>query len=117
MRNDNEIDLGSVKINRNIILEIIARAVGEDEGIRLAEPGFLFRFFCRVKNRPAYRIEVEVDKKKDMRINIDVVISYGIDILKVADTLRERINAILEKMIHRMAGYINVRVVGIKKEL
>ncbi len=113
MRNGNEIDFGAVKINRNIILEIIAKAVGKTEGIRLADPGFLFCFFCRIRNRPVYRIKI--DNKKDMCIDVDVVVSYGIDILKSADNLRDKINAILEKMIHRKPGHINVCVVGIEK--
>lgn len=60
-------------------------------------------------------IETEVGKKQ-VAVDMDVVIEYGRDIPKIADRIKEVIHDEVEKMTHLDVIEVNINVVDIKSE-
>jgi uncharacterized alkaline shock family protein YloU len=100
---------GEVRLDETVVARIAAMAVKNVEGLHSLGKSRLLRF----GDDSTRGVDVEVGKKQ-VALDLEVVIEYGHDIKKVARTVRQTIADAMEKMAGREVAEINIHVVDIK---
>lgn len=100
---------GSLTLNEDVVATIAGMAARQIDGIVSLGKSRLIPF----GDDPRRGIEAQVGNKQ-AAFDIDVVISYGIDIRKVAAELRHAIAEGVSKMAGREVVEVNINVVDIK---
>ncbi|MBW2731266.1 MAG: Asp23/Gls24 family envelope stress response protein [Deltaproteobacteria bacterium] len=100
---------GKITLNEEVVATIAGMAARQIDGISSLGKSRLIPF----GDDPRRGIEAQVGNKQ-AAFDIDVVISYGIDIRKVAAELRTAIADGVNKMAGREVVEVNINVVDIK---
>ena len=100
-----------------MIQKIVGTAVEQIDGLLTVDGGFFSNIAEKLVNTDNVTagIETEVGKKQ-VAVDMDVVIEYGRDIPKIADRIKEVIHDEVEKMTHLDVIEVNINVVDIKSE-
>lgn len=107
-------DLGLVKIKNEVISAIAALATKEVKGV--AEIGgnvtdIVYRFFK--PDSTGQGVKVDIDESK-LKLNIPIIVEYGVDVSQVAMLVQESVRAAVEKMTGLTPVEINVNIQGVK---
>jgi len=106
---------GDVTYDDKVIQKIIGVAIEQIDGLLTVDGGF----FSNAKEKLVSTddvtagIETEVGKKQ-VAVDMDVVIEYGRDITDVAEKIRKVIRAEVAKMTHLDVIEVNIHVVDVK---
>ena len=118
MKEIQKVDLGSVQIHKNVIADIVANAVADLEGLRLAA-GDLWgnvQSLAGVKKHPA--ISVFIDPNNQVTIDVRVTIQYGLSIPDLAaraqDLIREAIDQATDINLVDLKD-VNINIRGIER--
>lgn len=108
---------GELTYDDKVIQKIVGTAVEQIDGLLTVDGGFFFNIAEKLVNTDNVTagIETEVGKKQ-VAVDMDVVIEYGRDIPKIADRIKEVIHDEVEKMTHLDVIEVNINVVDIKSE-
>ncbi|MGL9749158.1 Asp23/Gls24 family envelope stress response protein [Enterococcus sp. DIV0170] len=108
---------GELTYDDKVIQKIVGTAIEQIDGLLTVDGGFFSNIAEKLVNTDNVTtgIETEVGKKQ-VAVDMDVVIEYGIDIPKIADRIKEVIHDEVEKMTHLDVIEVNINVVDIKSE-
>ncbi|MFQ9626414.1 MAG: Asp23/Gls24 family envelope stress response protein [Enterococcus avium] len=108
---------GELTYDDKVIQKIVGTAVEQIDGLLTVDGGFFSNIAEKLVNTDNVTagIETEVGKKQ-VAVDMDVVIEYGRDIPKIADRIKEVIHDEVEKMTHLDVIEVNINVVDIKSE-
>ena len=115
MRPLNNLDLGSIKIHKQAIAEIVVSAIKDLDGVALSENALLNKALQWFDQKMYPGINVDIDENHDVAIEVRVVVSYGMNIPSTAVNIQDTVKAAIEKMMDINLKDINVSVVGIKE--
>lgn len=112
--NDSEVK-GDLVYDDKVIQKIIGIAIDQIDGLLTIDGGFFSNAKEKLVNTDDVTagIETEVGKKQ-VAVDMDVVIEYGKDITDVADEIRRVIRDEVTKMTHLEVIEVNIHVVDIK---
>lgn len=114
-REDEQTDLGIIKIKDDAISSVALIAASEVEGVKTIGKDFKSRFFCLFgKERPA-AIKVNIDKNQEVEIKIPIIVKYGFNIPDVANRVQENVRNALERMTNLSLKSIDIVVQEIEK--
>lgn len=110
-----KIDLGAVRIHKNVIASIASIAALEIEGVK--QVGKIVSFDVRhlLGLNSSKAIKVEFGKNDDIELEIPIVIKYGCNIPEIAERLQENIRQAVEKMVDRIPRNISINIQGVEK--
>ncbi|RKY31877.1 MAG: Asp23/Gls24 family envelope stress response protein [Candidatus Omnitrophota bacterium] len=116
LKNDNQTDLGAIKIHKNVIASIASLAATEIEGVKCIGTNLRSGIMDLFGKKSSSAINVEIDNNDEVSIEIPLIIKFGHNIPEVANNVQENIYRALEKMTNLTIKSINVKVQGIEKE-
>lgn len=108
---------GELTFDDKVIQKIIGIAVEKIDGLLTVDGGFFSNFAGKLINTddPTTGIETEVGKKQ-VAVDMDVVVEYGRDIPKIADTIRQVIHEQVAKLTHLDVIEVNINVADVKSQ-
>lgn len=108
---------GELTFDDKVIQKIIGIAVEKIDGLLTVDGGFFSNFAGKLVNTddPTTGIETEVGKKQ-VAVDMDVVVEYGRDIPKIADTIRQVIHEQVAKLTHLDVIEVNINIADVKSQ-
>lgn len=85
---NSKIDLGAVKIQKNVIASIASISASEIEGVKQigAQPNFSITGLLSLKTSKAIR--VEFGKNDEIKLEIPLIVKYGYNIHEIAEAVQ-----------------------------
>ena len=109
------IDLGTVKIHRKAIADIVYSALSEIKGIKLISKNFLYDLYELVGINDYPGISVNVDKNNQVTIDVKICVDYGKNVPDMATLAQEAIRSAVERTVDIDLKVINVNIHGIER--
>jgi len=115
MRNTEKVDLGSVKIHKQVIAEIVENALKELPGVDLVTKDLAGSITELFGIKRSAGIAIQVDKNSQVTIEVKVSIRHGMNIQDIARQIQGVIREAIEKTVDIDLRDINVNIQGIER--
>lgn len=109
--------LGDIRINHSVVASIVRLAALEVAGVAAVGGGFvdgIAEIFSKKGDERGVR--VEEDEAGDYRIEIRVVLRFGVELAAVASEMQQRIAKQVEKMTSKSVARVNVIIDGVRTD-
>ena len=109
--------LGDIRINHSVVASIVRLAALEVAGVAAVGGGFvdgIAEIFSKKGDERGVR--VEEDEVGDYRIEIRVILRFGVELAAVASEVQQRIADQVEKMTSKSVSRVNVVIDGVRTE-
>ena len=109
-------DYGTVKIHRNVIVQIARVAAVETEGVsRISQDIFSRLLDLATKGKISrHPVKIEFRENNEVVISIGIVVNYGVNIPEVAASVQEKIKKSVEKMTGLYLTDVHIKVKGVE---
>src|SRR3989338_5600658 len=115
MEKTSKLEVGAVKIHKDVIASIAGIAASEIEGVEQIGKRKNFSIMELLGLKSLSRgIRVEFGKNDEIFLEVPLTIKYGYNISEVAESAREGIRQALEKMIDKTPRDIRISVQAIE---
>lgn len=107
--------LGDIRINHSVVANIVRLATLEVTGVAAVGGGFvdgIAEIFSKKGDERGVR--VEEDEAGDYKIEIRVVMRFGVELASVATQIQQRIAEQVEKMTSKSVSRVNVIIDGVR---
>ncbi|MBT63849.1 MAG: Asp23/Gls24 family envelope stress response protein [Puniceicoccaceae bacterium] len=107
--------LGDIRINHSVVASIVRLAALEVGGVAAVGGGFvdgIAEIFSKKGDERGVR--VEEDEVGDYRIEIRVILRFGVELAAVATEMQQRIAEQVEKMTSKNVARVNVIIDGVR---
>jgi uncharacterized alkaline shock family protein YloU len=109
--------LGDIRINHSVVASIVRLAALEVTGVAAVGGGFvdgIAEIFSKKGGESGVR--VEEDEVGDYRIEIRVILRFGVELAAVAGEMQQRIAGQVEKMTSKNVARVNVIIDGVRTD-
>ncbi len=109
--------LGDIRINHSVVASIVRLAALEVSGVAAVGGGFvdgIAEIFSKKGDERGVR--VEEDEVGDYRIEIRVILRFGVELAAVATEIQQRIAEQVEKMTSKSVSRVNVIIDGVRTD-
>lgn len=109
--------LGDIRINHSVVASIVRLAALEVSGVAAVGGGFvdgIAEIFSKKGDERGVR--VEEDEVGDYRIEIRLVLRFGVELAAAASQVQQRIAEQVEKMTSKSVARVNVIIDGVRTE-
>ena len=109
--------LGEIRINHSVVASIVRLAALEVSGVAAVGGGFvdgIAEIFSKKCDERGVR--VEEDEVGDYRIEIRVILRFGVELATVATEIQQRIAEQVEKMTSKSVARVNVIIDGVRTD-
>lgn len=109
--------LGDIRINHSVVASIVRLAALEVGGVAAVGGGFvdgIAEIFSKKGDERGVR--VEEDEAGDYRIEIRVILRFGVELAAVATEIQQRIASQVEKMTSKGVARVNVIIDGVRTD-
>jgi uncharacterized alkaline shock family protein YloU len=109
--------LGEIRINHSVVASIVRLAALEVSGVAAVGGGFvdgIAEIFSKKGDERGVR--VEEDEVGDYRIEIRVILRFGVELATVATEIQQRIAEQIEKMTSKSVARVNVIIDGVRTD-
>ncbi|MFP4156177.1 MAG: Asp23/Gls24 family envelope stress response protein [Opitutales bacterium] len=109
--------LGDIRINHSVVASIVRLAALEVSGVAAVGGGFvdgIAEIFSKKGDERGVR--VEEDEVGDYRIEIRLVLRFGVELATTASQVQQRIAQQIEKMTSKNVARVNVIIDGVRTE-
>ena len=114
MRNNNQINMGSVHVHKMVLADIVSTVISGVDGVELYSGGFgesLLELF----GQGVPGVCVTIDDNNDVSLNVKVRVRYGMNIPDVARHIQEEIRLSLDKTVDINLKDVNVSIQRIER--
>ena len=115
MRDDDKIDVGLVQVHKKVIGDIAVSALKDIDGVKLAAPELLSKFFGLFGNRNYPAVVVHLDKDHQATVEIKVIVRYGMHVGDVSRQIQDMVRVAVERMLDIHLREVNVNIQGIER--
>ena len=98
MRDDDKIDIGLVQVHKKVIGDIAVSALKDIDGVKLAVPEALSKFFGFFGNKNFPAVVVHIDKDNQLTVEIKVIVRYGMHVGDVSRQIQDMVRVAVERM-------------------
>jgi uncharacterized alkaline shock family protein YloU len=112
---DKKIQMGSIHVHREVISGIIHSAIDDFDNIFLARGPVLKRIIHALGRRGHPAIKVTVDHNNEVRIDLRILVKYGVNIPDAAREIQEAIRQAIEKTTNLKLTDINIHIQGLER--
>lgn len=109
--------LGDIRINHSVVASIVRLSALEVVGVAAVGGGFvdgIAEIFSKKGDERGVR--VEEDEVGDYRIEIRVILRFGVELAAVATQIQQRIAEQVEKMTSKNVARVNVVIDGVRTD-
>jgi uncharacterized alkaline shock family protein YloU len=109
--------LGDIRINHSVVASIVRLAALEVVGVTAVGGGFvdgIAEIFSKKGDERGVR--VEEDEVGDYRIEIRVILRFGVELAAVGTQIQQRIAEQVEKMTSKNVSRVNVVIDGVRTD-
>ena len=109
--------LGDIRINHSVVASIVRLAALEVVGVAAVGGGFvdgIAEIFSKKGDERGVR--VEEDEVGDYRIEIRVILRFGVELATVGNQIQQRIAEQVEKMTSKNVARVNVVIDGVRND-
>lgn len=109
--------LGDIRINHSVVASIVRLAALEVVGVAAVGGGFvdgIAEIFSKKGDERGVR--VEEDEVGDYRIEIRVILRFGVELAAVGNQIQQRIAEQVEKMTSKNVSRVNVVIDGVRTD-
>ena len=109
--------LGEIRINHSVVASIVRLAALEVSGVAAVGGGFvdgIAEIFSKKGDERGVR--VEEDEVGDYRIEIRLVLRFGVELAATASQVQQRIAQQIEKMTSKNVARVNVIIDGVRTD-
>ena len=109
--------LGEIRINHSVVASIVRLAALEVSGVAAVGGGFvdgIAEIFSKKGDERGVR--VEEDEVGDYRIEIRVILRFGVELATVATEIQQRMAEQVEKMTSKSVARVNVIIDGVRTD-
>lgn len=109
--------LGEIRINHSVVASIVRLAALEVAGVAAVGGGFvdgIAEIFSKKGDERGVR--VEEDEVGDYRIEIRVILRFGVELAAVAGEIQQRVAKQVEKMTSKSVARVNVIIDGVRTD-
>lgn len=116
MLEENRFDFGVIRIHKKVLEDITRAALAEVKGVQIASPARWQEFVTEWSGFKGFSgIQVVIDKAHQVTIDVDIAVSYGLNIPEVSRIVQETIKNAVEKAADVDLKDVNVNVQGIER--
>ena len=108
-------ELGSVQIHNNVLNQIVQSAISEIDGVSLTPKDFTNKFLEYLGHTSHPSIEIHINDKEEVTLDVKVLIRYGLHIPDVARLVQEAVKQAIDKTVNINLKQINVNIQGIER--
>jgi uncharacterized alkaline shock family protein YloU len=107
--------LGEIKINHSVVASIVRLAALEVTGVVAVGGGFVDGIAEIFSKKESDRgVRVEEDEVGDYKIEIRVILRFGLELAKVASQVQQNIADQVQKMTSKQVASVNVIIDGVR---
>lgn len=109
--------LGDIRINHSVVASIVRLAALEVAGVAAVGGGFVDGIAEIFSKKGEERgVRVEEDEVGDYRIEIRLVLRFGVELAVTATEVQQRIASQVEKMTSKSVARVNVVIDGVRTD-
>ncbi len=109
--------LGDIRINHSVVASIVRLAALEVSGVVAVGGGFVDGIAEIFSKKGEERgVRVEEDEVGDYRIEIRLVLRFGVELAVTATQVQQRVASQVEKMTSKSVARVNVVIDGVRTE-
>jgi uncharacterized alkaline shock family protein YloU len=110
--------LGEIRINHSVVANIVRLAALEVTGVVAVGGGFVdgIADIFKSKKGDERGVRVDEDEVGDYKIEIRVILRFGVELAVVATDIQQRISEQIEKMTSKNVARVNVVIDGVRSE-
>lgn len=110
--------LGEIRINHSVVANIVRLAALEVTGVVAVGGGFVdgIADIFKSKKGDERGVRVDEDEVGDYKIEIRVILRFGVELAVVATDIQQRISDQIEKMTSKNVARVNVVIDGVRSE-
>ena len=110
--------LGEIRINHSVVASIVRLAALEVPGVAAVGGGFVdgIADIFKSKKGDERGVRVDEDEVGDYKIEIRVILRFGVELAAVGTQIQERVAAQIEKMTSKNVAVINVVIDGVRTD-
>ncbi len=109
--------LGEIRINHSVVASIVRLAALEVSGVAAVGGGFvdgIAEIFSKKGDERGVR--VDEDEVGDYKIEIRVILRFGVELATVATEIQQRVAEQVEKMTSKSVARVNVVIDGVRTD-
>jgi len=109
--------LGEIRINHSVVASIVRLAALEVSGVAAVGGGFvdgIAEIFSKKGDERGVR--VDEDEVGDYKIEIRVILKFGVELAAVASQIQQRVSEQVEKMTSKSVARVNVIIDGVRPD-
>lgn len=109
--------LGEIRINHSVVASIVRLAALEVSGVAAVGGGFvdgIAEIFSKKGDERGVR--VDEDEVGDYKIEIRVILCFGVELAAVASQIQQRVAQQIEKMTSKSVARVNVIIDGVRTD-
>jgi uncharacterized alkaline shock family protein YloU len=109
--------LGEIRINHSVVASIVRLAALEVSGVVAVGGGFvdgIAEIFSKKGDERGVR--VDEDEVGDYKIEIRVILRFGVELAAVASQIQQRVAEQIEKMTSKSVARVNVIIDGVRTD-
>jgi uncharacterized alkaline shock family protein YloU len=108
------INLGDIRVDNEVIKNIALKAATEIQGVHEIRGGRIRDAWKVLTGKvPAIGAKLELHRNRDVKIKLDLLVEYGINITDAAAAVQENVKKAVEYMISLNVINVTVNIVGI----
>jgi len=107
--------LGSVKVEKKVLADIVVSAIKDIEGVRLADKTFFDRILEIFGSQNIPQVVIRIEKDNQVTFEIKICIQYGQPLTETAQKVQNVIKSAVEKTVDIHLKEIHVNIQGIER--
>jgi uncharacterized alkaline shock family protein YloU len=115
MKEASKIDMGSIKVHKKVVAEIVASALSDVGGVSLVKQGLTGWLVSFVGEKANPGISVYVDKNNQVIVEVKILIRYGLNIPETARQVQDTVRQAIERTVDIDLKDVNVIIQGIER--
>ncbi len=115
MKQEHQIDLGTIQIHKKAIADIAYSAISEMDGVTLIPNDFKASLKELLGYKEYSGIVVSVDENNFITIELKVNVRYGLNVPEVAREIQDNVRVAVERTAEVNLKEVKVNVLGIQK--
>ena len=115
MRDWNRVDVGTIKIHKKVIADIVAAAVGDVPGVSLLahDPWAAIKDLLGMASIPG--VVVSIDEHNSVNVEVRINVRYGVNLPDAARQAQDAVRAAIEKTVDVDLKDVSVSVQGLER--
>ena len=115
MNSDIQLDLGTVKVHKHVLEDIIANTVKEISGVNLVKLNVTNKIFGLLGSKSHPGIRINIDENRDIQLELKVDVRYGENIPELGRQIQDIVKQDIKKTLDIEVKDVDIDIQGIER--